>query len=80
MALSEADLQNLYAWIDDIPMSRPKRNFSRDFSDGGETLSLRSAAAAAAAAATRGRRPWQAARTGVGESGLFPACPPAAQF
>uniref|UniRef100_A0A8C7X897 Sperm flagellar 1 n=1 Tax=Oryzias sinensis TaxID=183150 RepID=A0A8C7X897_9TELE len=29
--LSEEDL---FAWIDKIPLSRPKRNISRDFSDG----------------------------------------------
>ncbi|XP_073729338.1 sperm flagellar protein 1 isoform X1 [Misgurnus anguillicaudatus] len=27
-------LQDLYAWIDKIPLSRPKRNIARDFSDG----------------------------------------------
>ncbi|XP_075874778.1 sperm flagellar protein 1 isoform X2 [Nelusetta ayraudi] len=32
--LSEEDLQDLYAWIDNIPLSRPKRNITRDFSDG----------------------------------------------
>ncbi|XP_047145346.1 sperm flagellar protein 1 isoform X1 [Hydra vulgaris] len=32
--LSEASLQELYTWIDEIPLSRPKKNFARDFSDG----------------------------------------------
>ena len=32
--LSEEDLQVLYTWIDSIPLSRPKRNIARDFSDG----------------------------------------------
>lgn len=32
--LSEDDLHSLYAWVDEIPLSRPKRNISRDFSDG----------------------------------------------
>ncbi|XP_028825623.1 sperm flagellar protein 1 isoform X2 [Denticeps clupeoides] len=32
--LNEEALQDLYAWIDKIPLSRPKRNISRDFSDG----------------------------------------------
>ncbi|XP_047667902.1 sperm flagellar protein 1 isoform X3 [Tachysurus fulvidraco] len=32
--LSEESLQDLYAWIDKIKLSRPKRNISRDFSDG----------------------------------------------
>ncbi|PRP74300.1 hypothetical protein PROFUN_11802 [Planoprotostelium fungivorum] len=31
--LSESELQSLYAWVDDIPLSRSKRNISRDFSD-----------------------------------------------
>ena len=30
----EGELQRLYAWVDEIPLSRPKRNFTRDFSDG----------------------------------------------
>jgi hypothetical protein len=34
MDIMESDLHNLYTWIDDIPLSRPKRNFTRDFSDG----------------------------------------------
>lgn len=34
--LSEETLQDLYAWIDKIPLSRPKRNITRDFSDGGK--------------------------------------------
>ncbi|XP_017551971.1 sperm flagellar protein 1 [Pygocentrus nattereri] len=32
--LSEEALQDLYAWIDKIKLSRPKRNIARDFSDG----------------------------------------------
>ncbi|XP_051946465.1 sperm flagellar protein 1 isoform X2 [Xyrauchen texanus] len=32
--LDEEVLQDLYAWIDKIPLSRPKRNITRDFSDG----------------------------------------------
>ena len=32
--MDEAELQHLYAWIDEIPLSRPKRNITRDFSDG----------------------------------------------
>uniref|UniRef100_W5MA54 Uncharacterized protein n=1 Tax=Lepisosteus oculatus TaxID=7918 RepID=W5MA54_LEPOC len=31
----EEVLQDLYAWIDQIPLSRPKRSVARDFSDGG---------------------------------------------
>ncbi|KAG7272555.1 hypothetical protein CRUP_004730 [Coryphaenoides rupestris] len=33
--LSEEELQDLYAWIDNIPLSRPKKHITRDFSDGG---------------------------------------------
>ncbi|XP_078145012.1 sperm flagellar protein 1 [Centroberyx gerrardi] len=32
--LTEEELQDLYAWIDKIPLSRPKRHITRDFSDG----------------------------------------------
>ncbi|XP_008295821.1 sperm flagellar protein 1 [Stegastes partitus] len=32
--LSEEELQDLFAWIDKIPLSRPKRHITRDFSDG----------------------------------------------
>ncbi|MBN3294932.1 SPEF1 protein, partial [Amia calva] len=32
--LNEETLQDLYAWIDTVPLSRPKRNIARDFSDG----------------------------------------------
>jgi len=33
--LHEEALDDLYAWIDGIPFSRPKKNIARDFSDGG---------------------------------------------
>ena len=32
--LNEEQLRALYTWIDNIPLSRPKRNIARDFSDG----------------------------------------------
>ncbi|XP_054455892.1 sperm flagellar protein 1 [Anoplopoma fimbria] len=32
--LNEEELQELYAWIDKISLSRPKRHITRDFSDG----------------------------------------------
>ena len=32
--LTEDDLQIIYNWVDEIPLSRPKRNIARDFSDG----------------------------------------------
>ena len=38
--LDETALQELYTWIDEIPLSRPKKNISRDFSDGGKCTSL----------------------------------------
>ncbi|KAJ3161188.1 Sperm flagellar protein 1 [Geranomyces michiganensis] len=31
---SSSDYDELYAWIDEIPLSRPKKNIQRDFSDG----------------------------------------------
>ena len=33
--VDEEALHQLYLWVDNIPLSRPKRNLSRDFSDGG---------------------------------------------
>lgn len=32
--LDEEELQELYAWIDEIPLTRQKKNIARDFSDG----------------------------------------------
>eukprot|EP00286_Rhodomonas_abbreviata_P003581 CAMPEP_0181346106 /NCGR_PEP_ID=MMETSP1101-20121128/33138_1 /TAXON_ID=46948 /ORGANISM="Rhodomonas abbreviata, Strain Caron Lab Isolate" /LENGTH=70 /DNA_ID=CAMNT_0023458171 /DNA_START=149 /DNA_END=357 /DNA_ORIENTATION=+ len=32
--LSEEEVEEVYAWIDLVPLSRPKRNIARDFSDG----------------------------------------------
>mmetsp|Transcript_19898 Transcript_19898/g.26855 ORF Transcript_19898/g.26855 Transcript_19898/m.26855 type:complete len:118 (-) Transcript_19898:383-736(-) len=32
--ITEDDLQEIYNWVDEIPLSRPKRNIARDFSDG----------------------------------------------
>jgi len=34
--LSEEEIQSLYMWIDEIPLSKPKKNITRDFSDGGK--------------------------------------------
>ena len=31
--LSEEELKELYNWVDMIPLTRPKRNIGRDFSD-----------------------------------------------
>ncbi|KAI9189380.1 hypothetical protein H9P43_000813 [Blastocladiella emersonii ATCC 22665] len=32
--LTDEELTDLFRWVDGIPLSRPKRNFTRDFSDG----------------------------------------------
>lgn len=34
LAFTEEDLHELYVWVDSIPISKPKKNISRDFSDG----------------------------------------------
>ena len=39
MDVREEELQDLYMWVDGIPLSRPKKNIARDFSDGGEPIS-----------------------------------------
>ncbi|CAD2215731.1 sperm flagellar 1 [Angomonas deanei] len=31
---TEEDLHELYLWVDEVPLSRPKRNIARDFADG----------------------------------------------
>jgi len=31
---SEEELADLYAWVDSIPLSKPKKSIARDFSDG----------------------------------------------
>ena len=36
--MSQDELQELYTWIDEVPLSRPKRNIARDFADGGELV------------------------------------------
>lgn len=38
--LTKEELQDLYAWLDKIPLSRPKRHITRDFSDGGRKTNL----------------------------------------
>lgn len=32
--ISEEELNLIYNWVDEIPLSRPKKNISRDFADG----------------------------------------------
>jgi hypothetical protein len=34
LELNESVLEDLYIWIDNIPLSKPKRKIERDFSDG----------------------------------------------
>jgi hypothetical protein len=34
--IDEEEMQSVYNWVDEIPLSRPKRNIARDFSDGGK--------------------------------------------
>ena len=34
--ITEEEMQVIYNWVDEIPLSRPKRNIARDFSDGGK--------------------------------------------
>ncbi len=31
--LTETELEKLYSWVDQIKLSRPKKNMARDFSD-----------------------------------------------
>ena len=33
--IHEDQLQLVYNWVDEIPLSKPKKNISRDFADGG---------------------------------------------
>ena len=33
--IDEELLEDLYSWVDSIPLSRPKKDIRRDFSDGG---------------------------------------------
>lgn len=41
LELDEHLLQDLYAWIDQVPLSRSKRRIERDFSDGGKIIILK---------------------------------------
>jgi len=33
-AIDEEELQLVYHWVDSVPLTRPKKNIARDFSDG----------------------------------------------
>ena len=32
--MTDEELQRIYQWVDEVPLSRPKRNIARDFADG----------------------------------------------
>jgi hypothetical protein len=32
----ENEIMHIYEWVDSVTLSRPKKNISRDFSDGGK--------------------------------------------
>ena len=36
--MDDSDIMFIYNWVDSIPLSRQKKNISRDFSDGGKFL------------------------------------------
>lgn len=38
--LKEQELEEIYNWVDEIPLSRPKRNIARDFSDAGRCYGM----------------------------------------
>lgn len=38
--ISEEEMQEVYNWVDEIPLSRPKKNIARDFSDCGKYIDL----------------------------------------
>ncbi|KAI9352841.1 hypothetical protein BDR26DRAFT_797436 [Obelidium mucronatum] len=40
IALGEEEIASLLAWIDEIPISKPKKNITRDFSDGVATAEV----------------------------------------
>jgi hypothetical protein len=37
----ENDIMHIYEWVDSVQLTRPKKNISRDFSDGGLNIKLR---------------------------------------
>ena len=39
--LSEEELTEVYNWVDQIPLSRPKKNITRDFADGGTKVRMK---------------------------------------
>ena len=39
-SLSESELNEVYNWVDEIPLSRPKKNIARDFADACQTAEV----------------------------------------
>ena len=37
---SDESLQKLYQWIDEIPLTRTKKNLTRDFADAGQSQNI----------------------------------------
>lgn len=33
-SLTDQEVNDIYTWVDSIPLSRPKKNIGRDFADG----------------------------------------------
>ena len=40
MELTPDYLDEVYRWIDSVPLSRPKKNIARDFSDGSQMAKI----------------------------------------
>ena len=40
--LSEDELIEVYNWVDQIPVSKQKKNITRDFADGGTSITTQS--------------------------------------
>ena len=38
--IDEEELHLVYQWVDSVPLSRPKKNIARDFSDCGKPLAF----------------------------------------
>ena len=38
--IGEEEMQEVYNWVDEIPLSRPKKNIARDFSDCGKYINF----------------------------------------
>lgn len=43
--IDDEEMQQVYHWVDEIPLSRPKRNIARDFADGGDAHAVLAAEA-----------------------------------